>query len=405
MKTTPYLPLIVSLSVAIGAGVVIAQQGGKKGAAAKLSWRVQPLHKDNNEGIAVGDIDKDGKLDVVAGEYWYQAPDFTQRKVRRLEPFGVDYLQNNSDHLHDVDGDGYLDVVSMAYTQPGIFWFRNPGPGRYDAPDGWEGRLLADSGGTSNEASFLRDLDGDGVPEFIVNSWKADNPTEAWRFAKGADGQPKMERFVIGRGRNGHGMGFGDINGDGLEDIVFMQGWFERPKAGPFSGEWTFHDDFTFSHASCPVLVVDLDEDGRNDIIWANGHNYGLWWERQLEPQSDGTTTWRTYLIDDKFSQAHTLAWDDVDNDGAPELITGKRYYAHSGKDPGAEDPVTVHYYDWDKATLTWTKRMINQGERGKGPGIGLQIRLADLDGNGWKEVVVPGKSGTFIIWNEGAKG
>lgn len=396
------LPLALSLSIALAAGAVVAQQGGKKAAAAKLKWRVQQLHKDNNEGIAVGDIDKDGKLDVVAGEYWYQAPDFKQQKVRRLEAFGKDYLQNNSDHLHDVDGDGYLDVVSQAYTQPGIFWYRNPGPGKYDAPTGWEAHLLADTGGKNNEATFMRDLDGDGTPEMIINSWKADNPTEAWRFTKGADGKPAMERFVIGQGRNGHGMGFGDINGDGLEDIVFMQGWFERPKAGPFSGEWAFHDDFTFPHASCPMLVVDLDGDGRNDIIRANGHNYGLWWERQLEPQSDGTTTWRTYLIDDKFSQAHSLAWEDVDNDGQPELITGKRYYAHSGSDPGAEDPITVQYYDWNKETLSWTKQIINQGERGKGPGIGLQIRVADLDGNGWKEVVVPGKSGTHIIWNEG---
>ncbi|MCB1234723.1 MAG: VCBS repeat-containing protein [Verrucomicrobiae bacterium] len=394
------IPLVFSL--ALLAGAVLAQQAGKKAGAPKPKWRVQQLHKDNNEGIAVGDIDGDGKIDVVAGEYWYQAPEFKQHKVRRLVPFGADYLQNNSDHLFDVDGDGLLDVVAMGYTEPGIFWFKNPGPGHYDTADGWAGELLADSGGKNNEISFLHDLDGDGTPEFIVNSWKADNPTEAWRLVKDDDGKPKMVSHLIGAGRNGHGMGFGDINGDGLEDIVFMQGWFERPKDGPFSGEWKFHDDFDFPHSSCPMLVVDLDGDGRNDIIHANGHNYGLWWDRQLEPQPDGTTTWRNYLIDDKFSQGHALAWDDVDNDGEPELVTGKRYYAHSGKDPGAEDPITIQYYDWDKSTLTWTKQVVSQGEQGKGPGIGLQIRVADIDGNGFKDIAVPGKSGTHIIWNEG---
>lgn len=384
----------------LGAGVFAAQLTGPS----SLQWRIQPLRKDFNEGLAIGDVNGDGKTDVVAGEFWYEAPDFQPRKVRTLARFGKDYLQNNADHLHDVNGDGRPDVVSMAFTEPGIFWYENPGAGRYDHPDGWNKHLLADTGGKANEITFARDLDGDGTPEIIINSWVPGNPTEAWRFAKDEAGKPVLQRHVIGKGRNGHGMGFGDINGDGLEDIIFMQGWFERPKDGPFSGEWRFHSDFTFPQASCPMLVVDLNGDGRNDIIRANGHDYGMWWEEQLEPGPEGATRWRSHLIDDTFSQAHALAWEDIDNDGQTELITGKRYYAHSGKDPGAEDPITVQYYKWDRKGLAWTKHMISQGERGKGPGIGLQIRVADLDGNGWKDLALPGKSGTHIIWNQGKR-
>ena len=113
-------------------------------------------------------------------------------------------------------------------------------------------------------------------------------------------------------------------------------------------------------------------------------------------------TAWRQHLIDKKFSQGHALAWDDVDNDGQPELITGKRYYGHSGRDAGAHDDITVQFYDWSRETGTWTKRLISTAPAGKGPGIGLQIRVHDLDGNGWKDLVVPGKSGTHIIWNDG---
>lgn len=370
----------------------------------KLRWRIQLLHRDFNEGLALGDVNGDGKADIAAGAFWYEGPEYKQHKLRPLARFGVDYMQNNGDHLYDVDGDGLVDLITMGFTEPGIFWFKNPGPGNYDKPDGWDKHLLADTGGKQNEVSFLHDLDGDGTPEILINSWNASASTEAWRFAKDAEGKPTLHRHIIGKGRNGHGMGFGDINGDGKGDIIFMQGWFECPKNGAFSGEWTFHGDFTFPQASCPMLVVDLDGDGRNDIIRAHGHDYGLWWERQLEPMADGTTRWENHLIDKSFSQAHALAWKDIDRDGEPELITGKRYYAHSGKDPGANDPTTVHYYNWHKDSLTWTKEMIVTAESGKGPGIGLQIRSADLDGNGWRDLVLPGKSGTYILWNEGTQ-
>ena len=96
------------------------------------------------------------------------------------------------------------------------------------------------------------------------------------------------------------------------------------------------------------------------------------------------------------------MAWEDIDNDDQPELINGKRYYAHSGRDAGAEDDITVQYYEWSVKTATWSKQVISTAPAGKGPGTGLQIRVRDLDGNGWKDIIVPGKSGTHIIWNNG---
>jgi hypothetical protein len=398
MKISPLLPLLVLAACVIS---LTAQQKGGKKEAPKLKWRVQQLHKDNNEGLAVGDINGDGKPDITAGEFWYAAPDFKPQPVRKLIPFGADYLQNSAEHLYDMDGDGDLDIVTIAFTLPALVWYENPGAGNYKA-EGWAMHELIDTNIKANEAAFLYDIDKDGTPEWITNSWVASNPTEIYRLIRGDDGKVKAEKHTVAESANGHGMGFGDINGDGQDDILFGKGWFECPADGPYSGLWTWRNDFDLPHASCPVLVVDLNEDGRNDIIWGNGHNYGLYWMEQLEPQSDGTTTWRQRVIDDKFSQAHALAWEDLDGDGKPELITGKRYYAHSGKDPGANDRITVQYYDWDKESLSWSKKIISDAAAGEGPGIGLQIRVADLDGNGWPEVITPGKSGTHIMWNDG---
>lgn len=401
MKRSFILPTLLVL--ATSATLVAQQKGkGKKKAPPALKWEVKKLHKDNNEGAAVGDINGDGKLDVTAGEFWYPAPDFPQKPVRKILPFGADYMQNNAEHLFDMDGDGDLDIIGGQFTLPIVNWFENPGEGNYDNPEGWKTHQLIDTGTAHNEAVFFHDIDGDGTPEWLENSWNKENPMQIIRLVRGDDGKVTTKKHVVSESGNGHGMGFGDINGDGKEDIIFYGGWYECPADGPYSGPWEWHKDFILPHASCPILVVDLNDDGRNDIIWADGHNYGLYWHEQLEPQSDGTVVWRQHLIDKKFSQAHCLAWDDIDNDGKSELITGKRYYAHSGKDPGAEDPVTLQYYDWNPEDQSWKKNWISNAPAGEGPGTGLQIRVQDLDGNGWKDLVVPGKSGTHILWNQG---
>ncbi|EMI19215.1 FG-GAP repeat protein [Rhodopirellula maiorica SM1] len=363
------------------------------------TFHARRLALDANEGIAAGDIDGDGKTDLVAGRYWFSANDWAARPLRQIDDWNG-YVQSNGDFLFDVNDDGRLDVIAGSFVPSEVYWYENPGPEALRLGKMWPKHLLADTQNSRNEAQLMHDLDGDGVPEWIVNSWAKDAPTLVWRLVKKTTPTSKedpaaydfVSHQLAARG-NSHGMGVGDINNDGRLDVLTGKGWYEQPESAIWDTEWTFHDDWEL-HASIPMIVVDLDDDGDNDLIYGNGHNYGLLWKENTGVNNDGSIEFTEHEIDRSFSQPHTLAWTDLDGDGTAELITGKRYYGHNGNDPGGNEMPCLYYYRWNPEDKSFTRHTIEEGH----VGCGLQIVTAQLNDDDKTDIAVAGKSGTYLL-------
>jgi hypothetical protein len=367
----------------------------------KLNWRIEQLTLDANEGCAIGDLNGDGKPDVVAGRNWYAAPDFKPRPLRTIEDWNG-YVQSNGDFLMDVNADGRMDVIAGSFVPTEVSWYENPGDEALRLGQTWKKHLLVDTKATENEAQLMQDIDGDGKPEWVVNSWNKKNPLSVWRFNKNEPTKEnsavvQLEQAVIGKSGNQHGLGVGDINNDGRIDVLIGSGWYEQPASNPWGQDWLFHADWNIQ-GSIPMIVRDVDKDGKNDLLVGEGHDFGLFWWRQTEKKSDGSLQFDKRVIDKAFSQPHALAFADLDGDGVDELISGKRYFAHNGGDPGGKDMPEINAYKLVDGVFR--KSSIEQGH----VGIGLQIATGDLNGDKRIDIAVAGKSGTFILFNMSSK-
>jgi len=333
--------------------------------------------QDLSEGVSVFDVDRDGKLDVVSGAFWYQAPDW---KVYRFREVGYtnEYAINCGEFAVDVNGDGFEDILSAGWQEDGIFYYENP----KKVGVMWPKRKLA--GSKDTEGLAMADVDGDGVKDLLVSNYSR-QPMLWIRVVKGGS----FEVHVIqadGRG-NGHGVGFGDVDGDGKGDIVTERGWFRQVDWK--TDQWEYRAEFELHDASIEILVKDVNGDGKADLIYGRGHAYGLYWLEQK-----GRGVWARHVIDESFSQVHTVALADLDGDGKPELLAGKRYRAHNEKDPGAFEPLAFYYYKFEAGPRVQFKRFTLAMNSPASPGMQLVVR--DMDGDGDLDIVTAGKGGQY---------
>jgi hypothetical protein len=359
-------------------------------------------------GADAADFNKDGHIDIVSGAYIYFGPDFTKHKeiypAIAVGP-SKDFTPINHQFTYDVNQDGWVDIIT-GWTAPLVYI--NP----KNESRRWESYKPIPN--TQSETTLFTDIDKDGKPELVYAS------QTQFRYAKPDTAKKWTEYNISEKGYAlAHGIGTGDINGDGRTDLVGATGWWEQPQTLSPEKTWKYHPipfgrykNRAGNVGGALMAVYDANGDGLNDVVSnLNVHGFGLAWFEQKR-DARGNISFVRHMINDDysqksvgdvtFSQGHGTTVADVDNDGVMDYIVGKRHFTHLDNmfDPDS----------YGAPVLYWYRTVRNKNAPGGAEfvpelihnrsGAGSEITPVDLNKDGAVDFITATNRGTFIYWN-----
>ena len=345
-----------------------------------IPFRIQMLDGGSSETAAVADINSDGRLDIVSGEHWYEGAVVDEAQVPRARLLEQLHrrLQRSAGRRRRRRLSGHRQR-HLVREEDLVVPESRQGRGRLGR--GADQRRLQHRVRDARRHRQRRQGDRDrragerhrpGVVRGEYSSGLGARPARR-SLGEGARGSelrvPSPDfwiKHVVSDRSYGHGIGFGDVNKDGRNDILTPRGWLEAPADPRAAGNWTYHA--AWESVNVPVTPREAPAARRRPVPR----------RRRASPSSGSCTCststataattssrppamtsacsgssrapdgkWTKRIIDNAWSQGHASTLIDINGDGRLDFVTGKRFMAHNGSDPGEREPLGVYWYEY----------------------------------------------------------
>ncbi|RKX32780.1 MAG: hypothetical protein DRP71_11545, partial [Verrucomicrobia bacterium] len=353
-------------------------EGGVDPPTPVAGWQVEssalgdipPLNTGNHQtSNLIGDIDGDGRNDVVIAENTIgpaMGVYFRVDGVWTLEVIETEQMPIEAGGaLHDVDNDGDLDIVQGGgINNNEIWWWENPGARPYPA-SGWTRRYIKQSGANKHHDMVFGDFDGDGVDEFVFWNQGTSGLFIAEIPADPRTSGPWPHTRIFTEASDSEGLIAADVNMDGKIDICGGGYWFEHVSGTDFV-PWPILNDRSFLRMAAGQLVPG----GWLEIVISRGDVLGpISWA-----EWDGNS-WNHHFLDTIGDHAHSLDLGDVDHDGRLDIFVAEMHT------PGSGDNARSRIF-YNRGNGQFEAETISVGVGNH------QSQLADLDGDGWLDIM-----------------
>ncbi|MFN8340986.1 MAG: VCBS repeat-containing protein [Cyclobacteriaceae bacterium] len=361
----------------------------------RASFEKITLTKDFlSEGVAAADVNKDGKPDVLAGTVWFEAPDWKQHAIDTIKVYNpaTEYSHSFINAASDVNGDGWVDLLLVDFPGEEARWYENPGK----SEGYWKRHLIYPH--VANESPAFVDIDGDGIHDLLCAD-PADGQM-IWLKRPNHPDSSTWKKFTISKPNSpgtdifSHGLGYGDMNGDGRPDVIITQGWWEAP-VNPQQPDWSFHPADLGDPCS-QMYAMDVNGDGLQDVISCSAHLAGIWWHEQIRDSTG--THWEHHVLSYAFAESHAVIMQDINGDKAPDFATGKRNLQRNTwrKNPGTHGPPRLYWFEHTKGIDPfWKPHLIDTTV-----GAGLNLVAIDMNQDSQRDLIVSNFKGVYIFIN-----